>query len=148
MAIVRWEPFRGYSRFGNLNRFMSRFLDDFAHDDEDTSIHTWSPRMEVIESDDQFELEAELPGMSKEDVKIEMHDNILTISGDKSVKREQKDHKILLCERAFGSFSRSFNVTSQIDAEKIKAEFKNGVLNLILPKVEKEKPKQITISDE
>ncbi|MCF7811808.1 Hsp20/alpha crystallin family protein [bacterium] len=145
MALVRWEPFWGRYPFGSLQNRINRIFDDVQENDEDRPSYNWSPRVEITEFEDRYELEAELPGLKKEDVKIELENNVLTISGEKSATHEKKDRKIHLCERIYGSFTRSFQVTSKIDADKINAEFKNGVLNLTLPKVEQEKPKQIEI---
>jgi len=145
MALVRWQPFLGHYPFGSLQHRFNRMFDGLSQNDEDRPSYNWSPRVEINEFEDRYELEAELPGLKKENVKIELENNVLTISGEKSVKHEEKESKIHLCERVYGSFMRSFQVTSKIDADNINAVFTDGVLNLVLPKVEEEKPKQIEI---
>jgi len=124
---------------------MNHLFENFFERDEDSPVAKWSPRVEVTELDDHFEVSAELPGMKREDIKVELNDRILTISGEKQTEHEKKDRSIHLCERIYGSFHRSFRLPSQVKADKINAEFKNGVLKLNLPKVEEAKPKQIAI---
>ncbi|NQU05891.1 MAG: Hsp20/alpha crystallin family protein [Calditrichaeota bacterium] len=145
MALVRYEPFWGRYPFGSLQHRINRMFDDMPQSDEDRTSYNWSPRVEITEFEDRYELEAELPGLKKDDVKIELENNVLTISGEKSAKHEKKERKIHMNERVYGSFMRSFQVTSKIEADKINAEFNDGVLNLVLPKIEEEKPKQIQI---
>ena len=148
MALVRWEPFRSRDVFPSLFDLphnMNHLFENFFERDEDSPVAKWSPRVEVTELDDHFEVSAELPGMKREDIKVELNDRILTISGEKQTEHEKKDRSIHLCERIYGSFHRSFRLPSQVKADKINAEFKNGVLKLNLPKVEEAKPKQIAI---
>jgi len=148
MALVRWEPFRSRNAFPSLfdlQRSMNHIFENFFERDEDSPVAKWSPRVEVTELDDHFEVSAELPGMKREDIKVELNDRILVISGEKQADYEKKDSSIHLCERVYGSFNRSFQLPSHVKVDKINAEFKNGVLKLNLPKVEEAKPKQIAI---
>ena len=149
MAIVRWDPFwnRSYPvGLGSIQHRMNRLFDSFSNsvDDEDRTV-VWSPRVEVTEVEDHYEVTAELPGMNREDVKVELNNDVLTISGEKNSMHEKKDRTVHLCERTYGSFSRSFQLPNQIDAGKIVANFKDGILTLSLPKIEEAKPKQIEI---
>ncbi len=147
MALVRWEPFVGrnvWTGLAHLQNRMNRIFDDLDVD-EDSSVVNWSPRVEITELEDRFEVNAELPGMSRDDIKIELKDNILSISGEKSAEREKKDRKLHICERIYGSFNRSFRIPSHVKGDEIKAGFKNGVLTISLPKEEEAKPKQIEI---
>ena len=107
---------------------------------------TFSPRVEVRELDKEFVLRAELPGISKDDVKLSLENRVLTISGEKKLeKREDKDN-VYLRETAYGEFSRSFNLGDGIDESKIDAEYKDGILTVTLPKSEKAVARQIEIS--
>jgi len=124
---------------------MTSLFDEFSLGDEDTSVHNWSPRVEITELDDHFEVSAELPGLKRDDIKVEMQNNILTVSGEKHSERKKDDRNIHVCERIYGSFNRSFQIPNHVKADSIKAEFKNGVLTLNLPKEEEAKPKQIEV---
>ncbi len=149
MTLVRWEPI--WSRapwmgLTNLQMRMNHLLGDFFHSDDEPSAVNWTPRVEVSENEGHFEVTAELPGLEREDVKVELQDNVLILSGEKRVEREEKkDHNVYMCERAYGSFKRSFQLPAQVAAKGIKAEFKNGVLAVFLPKVEEARPKQIEV---
>ncbi len=148
MALVRWEPFWSRNALPSINsltRNMSRLFEDILERDEESSAFGWTPRVEVTEFEDHYQVDAELPGMERKDIKVELNNQILTISGEKHAESEKKDRNIHLRERVFGSFSRSFQLPAHVKSEKINAEYKNGVLTLRLPKVEEAKPKQIEI---
>ncbi|MDP8238904.1 MAG: Hsp20/alpha crystallin family protein [Candidatus Hatepunaea meridiana] len=148
MAIVRWESFWSINPMVNMTGLQHRLnhiFEDYFQDDDEGQIAKWSPHVEITELEDHFEVSAELPGMNRDDIKVELKNSILTISGEKSAGREEKDHKIHLCERAYGSFKRSFQLPSNVDSKSINAEFKNGILILNFPKLEEAKPKQIDI---
>jgi len=138
MTLMRWQPYRN-----PVWQMMNRFLDDAASAADETA--AWSPRIEVVETDNQFEVAAELPGVEKDDVKVEVQSNILTISGEKRPAPEKKERSMYLGERAYGTFSRSFQLPALVDNSAIRATFKNGVLTLALPKVEEAKPRHIEI---
>ena len=145
MSLIRWEPIRNpWVGLFDLQHRMNRLFDELPIGDEESRASTWSPRIEFVETEGNFEVTAELPGMERDDVKIELVNNVLTIFGEKHAELK-KDRKVYLCERVYGSFSRSFQLPAQVDAAKIKAEFKNGILTLNLPKVEEAKPKKIEI---
>ncbi len=149
MAILRWQPLETrnpWAGFNALQRRMNRLFEDFFAPEEEAGSVEWAPRVDVTELEDKFEVSAELPGLSKDDVKVEINDNMLTISGEKRSAHEKKDRNLYVSERCFGSFRRVFQLPTNINAAKIGAEFKNGVLNITLPKTEEAKPKQIEIS--
>jgi HSP20 family protein len=108
---------------------------------------TWVPPVDIYETDDAFVLKAELPGFSKEDVQIELHENRLTLRGERKRESDAKEEQYHRIERAYGRFERTFWLPTTIDAEKIKASFKDGVLELRLPKSEAAKPKRIAITE-
>jgi HSP20 family protein len=148
MTLVRWQPTWHRGPFAGINTLqhqMNRLFEDvFQNDAEDRAV-IWSPRVDLTEFDDHYEVTAELPGMTHEEVKLELENNLLTISGEKHTESERKDRNLYVCERNFGSFRRSFQFPSQIEPSKIDAGFKDGILTVSLPKIEEAKPKQIEI---
>ncbi|MDA0184667.1 Hsp20/alpha crystallin family protein [Solirubrobacter phytolaccae] len=134
MAIVRWEPFRDLSE---LNRLFAPTAG---------AQRRWLPAMDLAESADEFVLTADLPGLSDEDVKIEVEDRVLTISGERTSERTEGKGGYHRVERAFGSFRRTLTLPEGVDAEAITASFDRGVLELRIPKPEQRKPRRIEIS--
>jgi len=144
MTLVRCQPYHSpLVGMVTMKRMMSHFFNEFPTDDAPESV--WSPRIEVVETDSEFEVTAELPGLEREDVKIELQNNILTLSGEKKSAEEKREPNVHFCERAYGKFSRSFQLPALVNTGGIKASFKNGVLTLNLPKEEQAKPRQIEI---
>jgi HSP20 family protein len=105
----------------------------------------WVPSVDVSETDGEYQIKAEIPDVRKEDVKVTLEDGVLTIQGARKQEKEDKGKKYHRVERTYGSFVRSFTLPDLVDEEKVKAEFKDGVLNLQLPKSEKAKPKAIEV---
>ncbi len=108
---------------------------------EAISVAAWSPLVDISEDDKEYVVKAEIPEMKKEDIKINVKDDMLTVSGERKYEKEEKDTKYHRVERAYGSFMRSFTLPDDADASKVSAEYKDGVLNVHLPKSEKAKPK-------
>jgi HSP20 family protein len=108
-------------------------------------VQDWIPRVDISESDSDFHLKADLPGMSKKNISIVVKDGVLTIEGQREEKKEEKKKKYSLLERRSGSFKRSFVLPRDVKEDEVKATFKNGVLEVKLPKTEKPKPKEIEI---
>lgn len=105
----------------------------------------WAPAVDVSESDGELVVTAELPGMRREDVHIELSDGVLTLRGEKKEETEREEKEMHVYERSFGSFRRSFTLPSAVDEAKVTAEFKDGILKVTLPKVEKAKGREIAI---
>ncbi len=105
----------------------------------------WMPPVDVMEDKDQVRIEAELPGVKPEDVKISMENNVLTIRGEKRQRTEEQQERAHRYERSYGLFERAFTVPATVDAEQITARYEQGVLTIALPKVERAKPRQITV---
>jgi HSP20 family protein len=105
----------------------------------------WVPSVDVSETDGEYQIKAEIPDVKKEDVKVTVEDGVLTIQGERKQEKEVTGKKYHRVERSYGSFVRSFTLPDLVDEEKVKAEFKDGVLNLQLPKSEKAKPKAIEV---
>lgn len=144
MAIVRWDPIWGLG----LQKEMDMLLGDFFGVDkqgEETRFVRWTPRVDVVEQDGGYELVADLPGLKKEDIKIEIENNMLTLRGEKKIEGEKKDKNYRVCERYYGEFVRTFALPENVNTDGIVAEFKDGVLKLEIPKTEKPKPKQIEV---
>ena len=146
MTIVRWEPFREFGTLQNeMNRIFNTVFDSPAPGNGGT-LRRWMPPMDLVEAEDHFVLRADLPGLSEDDVKIELEDGTLTVSGERKAVHETKDEGSYRVERAFGSFSRSLRLPKGIDAEAVTANFDRGVLEIRVPKPEERKPRRIEIS--
>src|SRR5919201_5837027 len=143
MAIVRWEPMRELT---SLQTDVNRLFNAFFENGGETRGRRWSPAMDLTESEGHLVLKADLPGLSQDDVKIEVTDNVLTISGERRSEQEQRKEGFYRLERAFGSFSRSLTLPEGVDADKIEASFDNGVLEVTIPKPEEVKPRRVSIS--
>ena len=146
MAIVRWDPFRELSDMqSRMNRLFGEFYGRRSEDDL-IPRSTWWPPVDIYENDHQeLVIRAELPDMQRDDIKLVVDNNILTISGEKKLDSEMKDENCHRVERTYGQFSRSFSLPTTIDSGKVSAEYKNGVLTVKLPKREEAKPKQIAV---
>jgi HSP20 family protein len=146
MAIARWDPFRELMSFQErINDLFDRTFWRRGPEEEGLVTGTWAPAVDIYETDDKVVLKAELPGLKKEDIDIQIRDNTLTLKGEKKFEKEVKEENYHRVERAYGSFQRSFTLPSTIKQEGIEASFKDGVLEISLPKVEEAKPKQIKI---
>jgi len=145
MAIIRWRPL---SEIDTFRREMNRMFDSFFRSELEGSeeISTWYPAMDVKETKDDFVVTAEVPGMSKDDIKINISENTLTIKGEKKEEKKEEDHNYHRVERRYGTFQRSFTLPTQVESDKVKAAYKDGVLTITLPKKEEVKPKEIPIS--
>jgi HSP20 family protein len=113
--------------------------------DDDTGMGRWNPAVDLYEKDDYFVIKAELPGVDKKDIAIDLKDRVLTLSGERSYENEVKEDSYYRRERSYGKFQRAFTLPAEVDSDKIKAEFKDGLLRIEVPKPEEQKPKQVTI---
>jgi len=127
-----------------MNRQLSRLLDD-THLGFTGEAGQWVPTVDIRETDDALLVQAELPGIEKKDVHLEVRDGVLTISGERRYEKDVKEENVHRVERAYGKFARSFSLPANVDADKVDATMKNGVLEVRLPKLERPKPKAITI---
>ncbi len=132
-------------------RTFDRFLNDFnnwnsnnLYNIEEDSV-AWSPRVDVKETKNDYIVTADLPGLKKEDIKISVNDNVLTIKGERKVEKTEDEKDYYYHERLYGNFSRSFTLPNEVKAEEIQANYKDGVLDIKLPKTEKVKPREIEI---
>ena len=146
MAVIRWDPFRDLN---TLQDRMNRLFNDAGRgwrDDEPAATTTWSPAVDIYETEGEIVVKAELPGMERKDITLNLENNILTIRGERRFVKETKDDNYHRIERSYGTFSRSFSIPTTVDEEKIRADYKEGVLKVALPKKEQAKPKQIQIA--
>jgi HSP20 family protein len=124
-------------------------FDDFFYppqgDDSELSMGCWSPVVDIYDNDDNIVLKAEIPGLDKKDIEVDVKDRVLTLKGERSYDNEVKEDNYYRRERAFGKFERSFTLPVDVDSDKIKADYRDGVLKINIPKPEKQKPKQITV---
>lgn len=149
MAIVRWEPFRDLvSLQDRMNRlFDSSYRGVGAAGEEDWALGgSWAPAVDIFEHEGNIVLKAELPGVDTKDVDVRVENNVLTLKGERKFDTEVKRESYHRVERSYGTFTRSFTLPTVVDTGSIKAEFKEGVLRVTLPKREEAKPKQIAIS--
>uniref|UniRef100_A0A7C4MNJ8 Hsp20/alpha crystallin family protein n=1 Tax=Desulfatirhabdium butyrativorans TaxID=340467 RepID=A0A7C4MNJ8_9BACT len=148
MAIVRWQP---YGAVASLQDSINKLFQDAfsrANIDEDFALSAWKPVVDIFDKDDAIVIHAELPGVKKEDVAIEVKDNVLTLRGERTESKEIKEDKYYRKERTFGSFHRAFTLPAAVNPDSIRATFKDGVLEIEIPKPEEQKPKQVKISIE
>lgn len=138
MALVKWEPLREMEDM--FDRYTSKLgWPRLSHEGFPTS--DWSPKVDIVETDKEYTIKAELPEVNKEDIKVNIEDGELCLSGERKQEKEEKGKKFHRIERYYGSFMRSFTLPGNIDAGNIKANFKDGMLNLSLPKTAEAKPK-------
>ena len=146
MSIVRWEPFRELGSIqSEMNRLFSTVLDGPAAGGQAGVQRRWAPAMDLVESGDHYVLRLDLPGLSDEDVSIEVEDQTLTVSGERRFEQEVDEGGFHRVERAYGTFSRSLALPPGIDPEGVAAEFDRGVLEVRIPKPEERKPRRIAI---
>jgi HSP20 family protein len=146
MAVIRWDPFRDLN---TLQDRMNRLFDDAGRgwrNDEPAATTTWSPAVDIYETEGEIVVKAELPGMDRKDIALHLENNVLTIRGERKFEKETKEDNYHRIERSYGTFSRSFSIPTTVDEEKIRADYKEGVLKVALPKKEQAKPKQIQIA--
>ncbi len=147
MAVVRWDPFRDLNLIQDR---MNRLFDDAGRtwrNDEPSATTSWSPSVDIFETEGEIVVKAELPGMERKDITLHLENNVLTLRGARKFEKETKDENYHRIERSYGNFSRSFSIPATVDEEKIRADYKDGVLTIVLPKKEQAKPKQIKIAE-
>jgi HSP20 family protein len=147
MTLARWDPFRELEDMSDrLNRVFGRLPARLQEGGREAmTVSEWTPTVDISETDREYVIKMELPEVKKEDVKVTVEDGVLTIQGERRMEKEEKGKKYHRVERAYGSFVRSFTVPDQVDESKVTAEFRDGMLNLRLPKSERAKPKAIDV---
>ena len=151
--LTRWEPFKGrldrWKELEDMEKRLSTYLGRPAVQTETgkeaMTVAEWSPLVDITEDEKEYLIKADLPEVKKEDVKLTVQDDVMSISGERKYEKEEKGKKYHRVERAYGSFMRSFTLPEDADGSKVSAEYKDGVLNVHLPKSEKAKPKSIEV---
>ena len=146
MELERWEQLEGVNRF--QSRINELFEDTFGRTraQQSAAAGVWYPPVDILESKDSYLIRAELPGMRKEDLKTEVNEGILTLSGERKLEEPASGVEYHRVERVTGKFSRSFHVPQTVNPDGIKATYKDGVLEVQVPKADEAKPRQIAIS--
>ena len=145
MAISRWDPFRDLNV---LQDRMNRLFDDAGRGwraDEPAATTTWSPAVDIYETENEIVVQAELPGVDRKDISLNLENNVLTLKGERRFEKETKEENYHRIERSYGGFARTFSIPATVDEEKIRADYRDGILKIALPKKEQVKPKQIRI---
>ena len=141
MSLIKWDPFREldtlHSRLGNfLGREWERPMSTTA----------WNPSVDIFENDNDVVVKAELPGLDAKDIELKLENNVLTLKGERRFEKEATEENYHRIEREYGTFSRSFSLPMAVNEDKVAAEFKDGILKIVLPKKEEAKPKPIKIA--
>src|ERR1017187_1899965 len=143
MAMVRWEPLRDAM---SANRDFDRLFRAAFSPESEVSTRTWAPPVDIFENGDNLVLKAELPGVNPDDVEIRVENNTLYLKGERKFEKEVEEQSYHRVERSYGTFTRTFSLPNSIDADKVAANYKDGVLTLTMPKKEEAKPKTIKIN--
>jgi HSP20 family protein len=147
MALIRWEPVAELNTIQNeMNRLFNTLFDQPAATAANGNSRRWIPAMDLVETDDHYVLRADLPGLSDDDVNIQLEDNVLTISGERNAQHETEQQSNYRLERAFGSFARSLTLPEGVDPGGVQANFDRGVLEIGIPKPEQKRPRQVQIT--
>lgn len=147
MTLTRWSPFREMEDlFDRFSRSFGRLPATRGEGDRETmTVADWAPTVDITESDNEYLIKVELPEVPKREVKVSVHDGVLTIQGERKMEREEKSKKYHRIERAYGKFARSFTLPEDVDETSITASHKDGMLNVRLGKSEQAKPKTIEV---
>ncbi|MDX1707214.1 MAG: Hsp20/alpha crystallin family protein [Desulfobacterales bacterium] len=146
MNLVRWNPWREMSGLQHrLGHLLNEPLFRGNGEDHELRMGSWYPAVDMFDDGDKIVIKAELPGMDKKDISVDIQDRVLTLSGKRSYDNEVKEENYYRRERSYGTFKRAFSLPDAVDSDKIKADFKDGVLKVEIPKPEEKKPKQITV---
>ena len=146
MNLVGWNPFGEMTTMQNrINRLFNEPYWPKGRMDDDSGMGMWNPVVDLYEKDDHFVIKAELPGVNKKDIAIDLKDRVLTLSGERLYENEVKEENYYRRERSYGKFQRVFTLPADVDSDKIKADFNDGLLQIEVPKPEEQKPKKVTI---
>lgn len=153
MSIIRWNPTREmttmpsplWSMQREINRLFDNFFEGGSQDDGSFGLSMWTPAVDIAEHDNEYLVKVELPGIAKDDVKITLESNVLTIRGEKKQEKNGKKGNYHRVERSYGSFQRSFTLPTSVRSDSIDAAYADGILTITLPKAEEAKPKQIEV---
>jgi len=146
MELVRWNPMRDrFSARHRMNRLMNDFFMPSPYFRRENTDWDWNPSVDIYNEDNSIVVKAELPGVDKDHINIDVKDRVLTLKGERSSDNEVKEDNYYRRERSFGKFERRFSLPENVNADDIKADYKDGVLRIEIPKPVEEQPKQITV---
>ena len=149
MTLIRWDPFRNMATLQDrINHIFEETFPRYREVDQDITAGAWTPAVDVYETEEGIIVKADLPGVSKADVAVEIKDNFLHIRGERKTDRPVAEESYYRQERCFGTFHRSFRLQTSVDPGKVKARFKDGVLEVQIPRPEEDPPKRITVDVE
>jgi HSP20 family protein len=146
MNLVKWNPWREMDTFSNrFDRFFDGGFFPALSFSEDSGLRDWRPVVDIYDEDDKIVIKAEIPGVDKDKINVDVKDGILTLTGERSYENDVKEENYHRRERAYGKFQRSFALAEGLNPDKIDADYKDGVLRIEIPKPEEKKPKKIEI---
>jgi HSP20 family protein len=142
MKLVRWDPFQ---ELVNINNRLSRTLGEALPNVTEDTFGAWAPPVDIFEKNDHLVIRAEIPGVNKDDLDVRIENGVLTLHGERKQETEVKEENAYRMERIYGTFTRSFSLPTTVDAGKIAATYKDGILEVTVPKAETAKPKKVDI---
>jgi HSP20 family protein len=146
MQLVKWNPSRDiFSLRNNFNTLFDDFFYPGRRTAADESTGSWNPAVDIYEEENNIIVQAELPGVTKDGIRVDVKDRVLTITGERSAENNVQEDKYFRRERLFGQYRRAFRLPADVDPEGVKAEYNDGVLKVMVPKPEAQKPKKITV---
>lgn len=146
MELTRWDPFRNLQALQDrMNRLFNESVGRVTGRPDEVFGGQWAPVVDIYEDDHEFVVKAELPGLEIKDIDLQIQENILTLRGERRLEKEVQKERYHRLERSYGSFQRSFTLPNIVNQETVKAKFKDGVLEIRIPKLEQAKPKQIPV---
>ena len=146
MELIRWNPMRDmFSLEHQMNHLFDDVFKPVVRGDSRLSMWNWNPMVDIYDYVENIVIKAELPGIDKKDIVIDVKDGVLTLKGERSFDNEVKEEKYYCRERTFGKFERVFRLPAKVDPEKISADYKDGILKIDIPKPGEQKPKKITV---
>jgi HSP20 family protein len=143
-TVTRWNPAAAYLTREPFSRLFETFFNDLQG--EEVANRGWMPPVDIQETPDGYQLEAELPGLTKDDINITLENNVLRLSGERKFEKDAKKENYHRIERTYGTFTRAFALPQQVNPEGVVAAFANGILTITVPKAEQAKPRKISIS--
>jgi HSP20 family protein len=146
MKLIKWDPIAEFDDVSTrLNRLFGRSLINMGSDHDRLTMADWKPFVDISETDAAYMIKAEIPEVKKSDVKLTLQNGMLILQGERKMEKEEKDVRFHRIERAYGSFERSFRMPDDADEAAIKAEFKDGIIEITLPKTAEAKSKEVTV---
>jgi HSP20 family protein len=146
MNLVRWNP---WNEMANMRDRFNRLFDDsfypVSRGEETLGLSAWNPSVDIYENDDNLVIKAEIPGVDKDNIHVDLKGRVLTLKGERKSENEVKEDRFYRREMSYGHFERAFTLPVDVDPEKVKADFKDGVLKVEVPKPEEQKPRQISV---